>query len=51
MVLDRFDEENDMLIFKNTYDRNGLSHKFEISRTDLTAPEEFYFVHIEAKDK
>ena len=52
MVLDEFDKDNDILIFKNTYDdpENGQPKKFEISRTDQNAPEELYFVHIEIKD-
>ena len=52
MVLDKFDRDNDMLIFKNTYNdpENGQTKKFEIARTDPKAPEELYFVHIEVKD-
>ena len=52
MVLDTFDKENDMLIFKNTYDdpENGQSEQFRIRRTDPKAPEELYFVHIEIKN-
>ena len=52
MVLDTYDKENDMLIFKNTYDdpENGQPKKFKIARTDPNAPEELYFVHIEIKD-
>ena len=52
MVLDTFDEENNMLIFKNTYDDpvNGQPKKFEIPHTNQNAPEELYFVHIEIKD-
>ena len=52
MVLDYFDEENDMLIFKNTYDdpQNGRPKQFAIRRTDPNAPDELYFVHIEVED-
>ena len=52
MVLDKFDENNDTLIFKNTYDdqENGQPKQFAIKRTDPNAPEELYFVHIEMKD-
>ena len=52
MVLDTFDKENDMLIFKNTYDdpENGQAKRVEVPRTHPNAPEELYFVHIEAKD-
>ena len=52
MVLDTFDKDNDMLIFKNTYDDpvNGQPKQFKIRRTDPNSPEEFYFVHIEVKD-
>ena len=52
MVLDIYDKDNDMLIFKNTYDdpESGLSKQFKIARTDPNAPEELYFVHIEIKD-
>ena len=50
--IDIYDEQNDMLIFKNTYDdpENGLSKQIEIARTDPNAPEELYFVHIQIKD-
>ena len=52
MVLDKFDEDNDVLIFKNTYNdqENGHPKQFEIRRTDRKAPEELYFVHIDVKD-
>ena len=50
MVLDTFDPESDLLIFKNTYDQEGQEKKVKISRTDPNAPEELYFVHIEVKD-
>ena len=52
MVLDTFDKDNDILIFKNTYDDqvNGQPKQFKIRRTDPNSPEEFYFVHIEVKD-
>ena len=49
MVLDTFNIEQDVLVFKNTYDDpdTGLTKKFEIERTHQNAPKEFYFVHIE----
>ena len=52
MVLDKFYDEHDMLIFKNTYSdqENGLTKQFKIKRTDPNSPEELYFVHIEIKD-
>ena len=52
MVLDTYDRDNDMLIFKNTYDdpESGQPKQFKIARTDPNAPEELYFVHIEVKD-
>ena len=52
VVLDKFDEDNDTLIFKNTYDdpENDQPKQFNIKRTDPNAPEELYFVHIEVKD-
>ena len=52
MVLDKYDQGNDKLIFKNTYDdpENGRPKQFEISRTDTNAPEKLYFVHIEIKE-
>ena len=52
MVLDTYDQNQDLLIFKNTYDdeSGGQPKKFTISRTHPNAPEEFYFVHIEIKD-
>ena len=49
MVLDRFDDGTDMWIFKNTYDQEGQPKQVSVSRTDPTAPEELYFVHIEMK--
>ena len=52
MVLDTYDQENDILIFKNTYDdpESGKSKQFKVRRTDPNAPEELYFVHIEIKN-
>ena len=52
MVLDNFDSDRDLLIFKNTYDsaETGQPKKFEIQRSHPNAPEEFYFVHIEFRD-
>ena len=49
MVLDTYDRNNDLLIFKNTYD-DSENGQFRISRTDPKAPEDLYFVHIEVKD-
>ena len=52
MVLDTFDEDNDTLIFKNTYDdpENGQPKQFKVERTDPSAPDKLYFVHIQIKD-
>ena len=50
MVLDIFDADNDMWIFKNTYDQEGQPKQFQIGRTDPNAPEELFFVHIEVKN-
>ena len=52
MVLDIYDEERDVLVFKNTIDdpTNGLPKKYEIERTDPDAPRELYFVHIDVHD-
>ena len=52
MVLDIYDSERDVLIFKNTYDdpENNQQKKFEMQRTDPNAPTEFYFVHIEVEN-
>ena len=52
MVLDTYDKQRDVLIFKNTYDdpEIGQPKKYEIARTHPNAPKEFYFVHIEVRD-
>ena len=50
MVLDTYDMEKDVLIFKNTYDDNGQTKKYRIERTHPNAPKELYFVHIDVKD-
>ena len=50
MVLDTFDADNDIWIFKNTYDENDKPKKVSVSRTDPNEPDEFYFVHIQVKD-
>ena len=52
MVLDTYYPDQDMLVFKNTYDdeSGGQPKRFKIKRTDHNAPEEMYFVHIEIKD-
>ena len=47
MVLDSYDKNRDVLIFKNTHNLNGQPKKLEIKRTDLNAPNELYFVYIE----
>ena len=52
MVLDTYEPNRDLLIFKNTYDdeNGGQPKKFKIQRTDPNAPKELYFVHIEIQD-
>ena len=52
MVLDNFDRNRNVFVFKNTYDdpSYGQPKKFEIKRTDPNAPKNLYFVHIEIKD-
>ena len=52
MVLDTYDKDQDMFIFKNTYNdpTAGQPKKFKIKRTHPNAPEELYFVHIEIRD-
>ena len=52
MVLDTYDLDQDLLIFKNTYDSTdgGQPKKFKIKRTHPNAPDELYFVHIEVRD-
>ena len=52
MVLDTYEPNQDMLIFKNTYndESSGQPKQFKIKRTDPNAPEELFFVHIEVKD-
>ena len=52
MVLDTINLDQDLLIFKNTYDdeSGGQPKQFKISRTDPNAPKELYFVHIEVQD-
>ena len=52
MVLDTYDSNRDVLIFKNTYDNpeSGQPKKFEIERTHANAPKKFYFVHIHTRD-
>ena len=52
MVLDTYDKDRDVLIFKNTHNDpvNGQPKKFEIERTDQNAPTELYFVHIKILD-
>ena len=52
MVLDTYDKNRDVLVFKNTYDNPefGQPKKYEIERTHPNAPKELYFVHIEIRD-
>ena len=52
MVLDTYDKDQDLLIFKNTYDdpTGGQPKKFKIKRTHPNAPKELYFVHIKVRD-
>ena len=52
MVLDTYDEDQDLLIFKNTLDSKGTEtpQKFKMARTDRDAPKELYFVHIGVPD-
>ena len=52
MVLDTYEPDEDMFIFKNTYndEASGQPKQFKIKRTDPNAPEELFFVHIEVKD-
>lgn len=52
MVLDTYDKDNDVLIFKNTYDdpENGQTKQIKVRRTDPNTPEELYFVHLQIKD-
>ena len=52
MVLDTYDKDQDLLIFKNTYDdpNGGQPKKFKIKRTHPNAPEELFFVHIDVRN-
>ena len=52
MVLDTYEPDEDMFIFKNTYndESNGQPKQFKIERTDPNAPEELFFVHIDIRD-
>ena len=52
MVLDTYDQEKDMFIFKNTYNdpTTGQTKRFIIKRTHPNAPKELFFVHIEVRD-
>ena len=54
MVLDRYDEEMQTLIFKNTFDspEDGPTRqkRFEIVRTHDDAPDKLFFVHIDVPD-
>ena len=52
MVLDTYESDEDLFIFKNTYndEAGGQPKQFKIKRTHSNAPEELYFVHIEVRD-
>ena len=50
MVLDTYDDETGMWIFKNTYDQDGQPKKVQIPLYDTEALEELYFVHIRVED-
>ena len=52
MVLDSYDDERDVLIFKNTSNdpQNNQPKQLKIARTHQNAPKELYFVHIEIRD-
>ena len=52
MVLDTYDPDQDVLIFKNTYDdeSGGQPKQFKIQRAHPNAPDELFFVHIEIRD-
>ena len=51
-LLDTYDKNRDVLIFKNTYDNpeSGQPKKYEIARNRPNAPQELYFVHIQIRD-
>ena len=52
MVLDTYEPDQDLFIFKNTYndEASGQPKQFKIKRTDPNAPEELFFVHIRIRD-
>ena len=52
MVLDTYNRNQDLLIFKNTYDdpSNGQPKRFTIERTHTNAPKKLFFVNIEIRD-
>ena len=52
MVLDTYEPDKDLFIFKNTYndEASGQPKQFKIKRTDPNAPEELFFVHIDIRD-
>ena len=52
MVLDIYDPNQDLLVFKNTFDDEdgGQPKRFILPRTDPNAPEELFFVHIKVRD-
>ena len=52
MVLDTYRPDQELFIFKNTYNDeiNGQPKQFKIGRNDENAPEELFFVHIDVRD-
>ena len=52
MVLDTYRPDEELFIFKNTYNDeiNGQPKQFKIGRNDENAPEELFFVHIDVRD-
>ena len=52
MVLDTFDPEEDLFIFKNTFDdeENDQPKRLTIKRKHPNAPKQLFFVHIEVED-
>ena len=50
MVLDLYDEDQDLLIFKNTFESDGQTNRFTIERIHPNAPKELFFVHVEIRD-
>ena len=52
MVLDTYKPDEELFIFKNTYNDEikGQPKQFEIGQNDENAPEELFFVHIDVPD-